>query len=218
LAKKKKLILMVGHLLLYHPAIVKLKELIKKGELGKIYYISSNRLSFGRLRKEENVLWSFAPHDISIIINILGMPQKVLAKGKSYLQRNIFDVTLSVLEFKKDQTAHIYVSWLNPFKEQKLSITGSKKMVVFDGVSNELMAYSYQIDWTNDKSPKAVKAEAELIEIPNREPLIQEAKHFLECIKKRKKPKTDGREALNVLKILDACQRSLEEGNKILRI
>jgi len=210
LAKKKKLILMVGHLLLYHPAIVKLKELIKKGELGEIYYISSNRLNFGRLRKEENVLWSFAPHDISIIIDILGMPQKVLARGKSYLQRNISDVTLSILEFKKDQTAHIYVSWLNPFKEQKLSITGSKKMVVFDGISNELLAYSYQINWTEDKGPKAIKVKSKVIKFSSVEPLIKEAEHFLECIKKRKKPKTDGKEALNVLKILNFCQKSLE--------
>jgi len=215
LAQNKKLILMVGHLLHYHPAIIRLKEIIKERELGEIRYIWSNRLNFGKLRREENVLWSFAPHDISVIIDILGMPKKVFAIGKSYLQKNIPDVTLSILEFRKNQTAHIFVSWLNPFKEQKLSISGSKKMVVFDGVSNELMVYSHQINWTKDKSPKAVKAEGRLIKISQKEPLMEEAKHFLECIKKRRTPKTDGKEALNVLKILNACQKSLEEDDKL---
>lgn len=211
LAKKKKKILMVGHLLHYHPAIVKLKEIIKKGQFGEIRYICSNRLNFGKLRREENVLWSFAPHDISIIIDFLGMPEKVSAIGKSYLQKSIPDVTLSILEFKKNQTAHIFVSWLNPFKEQKLSIIGSKKMAVFDGVKNELMIYSHKIKWQKNKIPEAIKADGKVIKIPEKEPLIEEAKHFLDCIKKRKTPITDGKEGLRVLKILNLCQRSYEK-------
>ena len=214
LAKKKKLILMVGHLLSYHPAIIELKALINKGELGKIRYIFSNRLNFGKLRNEENVLWSFAPHDISIIINILGMPQKVSATGKSYLQKNVPDTTLSVLEFRKNQTAHIFVSWLNPFKEQKLSISGSKKMAVFNGVENKLIIYSHKIKNHRDKNPEAIKVKGKVVGFPAREPLMEEAKHFLECLKNRKTPRTDGMEGLKVLKILNLCQKSLEKDEK----
>ena len=213
LAEDKRLILMVGHLLLYHPAIVKLKEMIGKGKLGEIRYICSNRLNLGKLRREENVLWSFAPHDISIIIDILGLPKKVTAVGKSYLQKNIPDITLSTLGFEKDQAAHIFVSWLNPFKEQKLSVIGSKRMAVFDGIKNELIIYSHRIKNHKDRNPEVIKAEGRLVKIPPKEPLMEEMKHFLRCIETRKTPKTDSREALEVLKILDTCQRSLENNN-----
>lgn len=215
LAKKKKRILMVGHLLRYHPAIVKLKEIIKKGELGEIRYICSNRLNFGKLRREENVLWSFAPHDISVIIDILGMPKKILAVGKSYLQKDIPDITLSILEFKKNQTAHIFVSWLNPFKEQKLSVIGSKRMAVFDGVKNELTVYSHRIKNCKNNNLEAIKARGRSIKILRKEPLAEEAKHFLECIRKRKTPRTNGREGLEVLKILDICQKSITKNKSL---
>lgn len=219
LAQKKKKILMVGHLLLYHPAIIKLQEMIKKGELGDIYYIWSNRLNFGKLRKEENVLWSFAPHDISIIIDVLGMPEKVITVGKDYIQNKIIpDITLTFLEFKKRKTAHIFVSWLNPFKEQKLSIIGSKAMAVFDGVKNELVIYFHKIRWQENKNPEAIKAKGKIIKVSKKEPLLEEVKHFLECIKTREKPKTDGEEALKVLKVLDACQKSLSKKGKITKL
>jgi len=215
LAQDRKLILMVGHLLLYHPAIIELKKIIRRGELGEIRYIWSNRLNFGKLRYEENVLWSFAPHDISVIIDFLGMPEKVKAVGKSYLQKNISDTTLSFLEFKKGKAAHIFGSWLNPFKEQKLTLIGSKKMVVFNGVENKLIIYCHKVKKQRDKNLKAIKANGKIIKFLKKEPLMEEAKHFLECIKKRKIPKTDGKEALNVLKILDASQRSLLKNKNI---
>jgi len=215
LAQKKKRILMVDHLLLYHPAIIELKKIVKKGELGEIQYIWSNRLNLGIFRREENVLWSFAPHDISVIINVLGMPQKVRAFGKSYLQKNIPDITLSFLEFKKGKAAHIFVSWLNPFKEQRLTVIGKTAMAVFDDqAKNKLMVYYHKIEQEKNRNLKAIKAEGKVIKIPAEEPLMEEAKHFLECIKKRKKPKTDGKEALNVLKVLDACQKSLNQNEK----
>lgn len=220
IAKNNKKILMVGHLLLYHPAIKKVKELIKNKELGEVRYIYSNRLNFGKLRTEENVLWSFAPHDIAVILDliedILGMPKKVnvIAVGKNYLQKRIPDVTLSFLEFEKNKAAHIFVSWLNPFKEQKLSIIGSKGMVVFDDQSKEkLTLFKHKIRWKKE-IPEAIKDKGKVIKIANKEPLKEEAKHFLECIKKRKRAITDGREGLEVLKILDACQRSMDNNGK----
>jgi len=218
LAQKKKAILMVGHLLLYHPAVKKLKALIKKGELGEIYYIYSNRLNFGKIRTEENVLWSFAPHDISVIINFLGMPKKVRVIGENYLQKDVADTTLSFLDFGKKRAAHIFVSWLNPFKEQKLSVIGEKAMAVFDDRAEEkLILYHHKVK-NNNNCPEAVVAQGESIEIPNEEPLMEEAKHFLDCIEKRQNPVTDGYEALNVLKVLSACQKSLEKNGKTILV
>jgi UDP-2-acetamido-3-amino-2,3-dideoxy-glucuronate N-acetyltransferase len=218
IARRKKLILMVGHLLLYHPVILRLEEIIKKGDLGKIRYAWSNRLNFGKLRREENVLWSFAPHDISVIINILGTPDRVMAQGKTYLQKGIPDITLTFLEFKKGKAAHIFVSWLNPFKEQKLTIVGSKKMIVFDDRSKDkLVIYPHRVKWHSNQNLEALKAEGKSIKFSSEEPLMKEAKHFLECIKKREKPKTDGKEALNVLKVLDACQKSMNKDGRVVK-
>ena len=210
LAESRGLILMVGHLLLYHPAIVKLKEMIKQGELGEIQYICSNRLNFGKIRTEENVLWSFAPHDISIIIDLLGMPKKVWAQGNAYLQKDIPDITLTFLEFEDNKAGHIFVSWLNPFKEQKLSVIGSKKMAVYDGVTNELTLFKHKVENSDNGYPQAIKADGEVIDFPDQEPLIQEAKHFLDCLQTKQTPKTSGQEALNVLKVLSLAQTSLE--------
>jgi len=211
MAKRKQLILMVGHLLLYHPAVIKLKEIIKREILGDIRYIYSNRLNFGKLRTEENVFWSFAPHDISVIIDILGIPKRVMAIGKNYLQKNIPDITLSFLEFKNKKSAHIFVSWLNPFKEQKLSVIGSKAMAVFDDqAKDKLIVYKHKVKKTKSGNLEAIKGDGRSIKIFEKEPLMEEAKHFLDCIQKRKSPKTDGEEALNVLKVLDVCQKSLD--------
>lgn len=219
LARKRKRILMVGHLLLYHPAIIELRKIIKKGDMGDIHYIWSNRLNFGKLRREENVLWSFAPHDISVIIELLGMPIRVSARGKSYVQKNIPDITITLFEFKNNQSAHIFVSWLNPFKEQKLSVIGSKAMAVFDDqAKDKLVVYSHKVKLNNYKCPEAIKSEGKTIKIPFKEPLVEEAKHFLECIKERKQPKTDSNEALKVLKVLNACQKSLGEKKKGIKL
>lgn len=220
LAESKKRILMVGHLLLYHPAIIKLKELIDSGFLGKIRYIQSNRLNFGKLRTEENILWSFAPHDISVIIHLLGaLPKTIQANGMSWLNKGLADSTLSYLKFNNNQAAHIHVSWLNPFKEQRLAVIGSEKMAVFDDqVENKLVIYPHEIKWHNGKIPEAKKAEGVIIPIDNSEPLKNECKHFIWCIENRKVPKSDGREALNVLKVLASCQNSLDKGGKIIKL
>lgn len=217
LAKNRKKILMIGHILYYHKAIAKLKELIDSGELGKIQYIYSNRLNIGKIRTEENILWSFAPHDISVILRLLSeFPISVLAKGSDYLQSTISDITLTYMEFASGVNAHIFVSWLHPFKDQKLVVVGSKKMAVFDDISKEkLFLYPHRIDWIN-RMPVAAKAEAEVVALEMEEPLQLECQHFIDCIASRKEPQTNGEEGLRVLKILNAFQESLDKNGAVI--
>lgn len=204
--------LMVGHILQYHNAVIKLKELIDAGELGKVQYLCSNRLSIGKIRTEENILWSFAPHDISVILMLLDEePIRVHATGGEYLQHSVADVTLTTMDFPSGAKAHIFVSWLHPFKEQKLVVIGDRKMAVFDDVSEDkLLLYPHQINWLH-RVPTANKGDAEPVQIEMAEPLKQECLHFLECIKRDKRPKTDGREGLQVLKVLQRSQASLNK-------
>ena len=208
---------MVGHILQYHPAVIKLKELIDSGELGKIQYLYSNRLNIGKIRAEENILWSFAPHDISVILMLLGeVPDTVYATGGSYLQHQIPDTTLTSLDFPSGVRAHIFVSWLHPFKEQKLVVVGEKKMAVFDDMSKEkLVLYPHKIQWLQ-RIPVAAKAEALVVPVEMKEPLKVECEHFLECIIRGHTPRTDGNEGLRVFKVLQASQNSLDQnGRKI---
>ena len=211
LAEKQQRILMVGHLLWYHPAILKLKELINGGELGRLQYIYSNRLNLGKIRREENILWSFAPHDVSVILGLVGeMPCKVEANGGNYLHEKISDVTVSLLSFPSGVKAHIFVSWLHPFKEQKLVVVGDRKMAVFDDVQrdNKLILYPHTITWKNNM-PTPNRANAQSVPHEDIEPLRAECLHFLECIQTRQRPRTDGREGLRVLTILQRCQENL---------
>jgi UDP-2-acetamido-3-amino-2,3-dideoxy-glucuronate N-acetyltransferase len=213
LAHRQDQILMVGHILLYHPAIVELKRLISGGELGKIQYIYSSRLNLGKLRTEENILWSFAPHDIAAILFLLGeSPEQVATHGGTYLNPPLVDTTLTSCTFKAGVKAHIFVSWLHPFKEQKLTIVADKRMAVFNDLDTEqkLVLYSHRIDWI-DRVPVAQRENGEVVPISMGEPLRIECEHFLECIRTRQRPRTDGESALQVLKVLDACERSLGE-------
>jgi UDP-2-acetamido-3-amino-2,3-dideoxy-glucuronate N-acetyltransferase len=213
LARKMKRILMVGHLMWYHPAVLRLKELIDKGDLGRIQYVYSNRLNLGKIRREENILWSFAPHDISVILGLLNeMPNGVMAQGGNYLHQTIADVTTSLLSFPSGVKAHIFVSWLHPFKEQKLVIVGDRKMAVFDDMEkkDKLILYPHSIDWKN-QIPVANKAEGQPVEIDANEPLLSECRHFLECVATRVRPRTDGEEGLRVLSVLQRCQEALEK-------
>ncbi|MBA7621036.1 Inositol 2-dehydrogenase/D-chiro-inositol 3-dehydrogenase [subsurface metagenome] len=217
LSEKSKCILMVGHILRYHPAVNKLKELIDSGELGKIQYVYSNRLNIGKIRTEENILWSFAPHDISVILFLLNeLPESVSATGGNYLQKDIADVTLTTMDFPSGVKSHIFVSWLHPFKEQKLIVVGDKKMGVFDDLTKEkLFLYPHKIQWQN-RHPVASKAEAEIIPVEEAEPLKMECKHFIDCIQDHKVPITDGYEGLRVLEILSAAQQSLNNGGQTI--
>ncbi len=209
LARARERILMVGHILEYHPAIRKLQELIADGQLGKIRYIYSNRTNLGKVRREENILWSFAPHDIAVILRIVGaLPFQVIASGGSYVQPNIADVTVTQLLFDNGVAAHVFVSWLNPFKEQKLVIVGSKRMATFDDVRRELVLHEQHVD-LKDGEPIPVKGEGSAIAYAADEPLRLECEAFLSSISSRKLPLTDGDSALRVLRVLQAAQRSL---------
>src|SRR5580693_8203342 len=218
LAQKHARILMVGHILHYHPAVVELRRLLQAGELGRIEYISSSRLNLGKLRTEEDILWSFAPHDISAILYLLDEnPTQVAAQGASYLNHPISDVTLTILNFKSGVKAHIFVSWLHPFKEQKLVIVGNRKMAVFDDTQskNKLVLYGHRVEWVN-RMPVARKAEAEIVELSKEEPLRVECLHFLECVRGRKTPQTDGENGLRVLRVLHAAGQSVRDHGKPL--
>lgn len=219
LAKGKNKILMVGHILQYHSAVLKLKELIKAGELGKINYIYSNRLNLGKIRTEENILWSFAPHDISVILDLLDeFPVDISANGGNYLNPDITDVTITTMNFLSGVKAHIFVSWLHPYKEQKLIVIGDKKMILFDDVNkeNKLFEYDHKIDWI-DRLPVPRPEEAKPIEIEQTEPLKVECQHFIDCIASRKTPRTDGENGLRVLRVLEACQKSLKDNGHVVR-
>jgi UDP-2-acetamido-3-amino-2,3-dideoxy-glucuronate N-acetyltransferase len=212
LAAGQNRILMVGHLLWYHPAVLKLKQLIDEGELGRIQYIYSNRLNLGKIRREENILWSFAPHDMSVILGLVGeMPQTVTAQGGNYLHDRIADVTVSLLSFPSGVKAHIFVSWLHPFKEQKLIVVGDRKMAVFDDMEerDKLLVYPHAITWKHHV-PVARRAEAQAIPLADTEPLREECRHFLECVQSRRQPRTDGAEGLRVLAVLQQCQEALQ--------
>ena len=164
LADRRKRILMVGHILQYHPAVRKLKQLITPGTLGRIEYLYSNRLNIGKIRTEENILWSFAPHDISVTLGLLDeLPTEVHCSGGTYLSQNVADVTLSALSFPSGVRAHIFVSWLHPFKEQRLVVVGSEKMAVFNDMDpNKLQLYSHKLEWKS-RTPVAVKGDAEIV-------------------------------------------------------
>jgi UDP-2-acetamido-3-amino-2,3-dideoxy-glucuronate N-acetyltransferase len=213
LAAARGRILMVGHILRYHPALLRLQQLVREGELGQLRYVYSSRLNIGKIRTEENILWSFAPHDISAILALLSeLPTSVACQGGSYVDREVADVTVSHFSFPSGVKAHVFVSWLHPFKEQRLVVVGSERMAVFDDTASEkLVLYPHKVTW-KDRLPTALKAECVAVPIDDGEPLAAECRHFLSCVETRERPRTDGDEGLRVLRCLEACQRSLARG------
>ena len=213
-ARETDRILMVGHLLEYHPAVLKLREMIDSGELGKINYIYSNRLNFGKVRTEENALWSFAPHDVAVILRLMGhAPFEVSSCGGSYLTNGIADTTMSNLRFSDASRAHIFVSWLHPFKEQRLVVVGDKKMAIFNDVApfgEKLQLYPQNVEFEG-ATPLLKKEDAEFVEHDDTEPLREECAHFLECIQSRKQSLTNAQSGIDVLNVLHACQQSIEQ-------
>jgi UDP-2-acetamido-3-amino-2,3-dideoxy-glucuronate N-acetyltransferase len=212
-ASRRSRVLMVGHLLLYHPAFLVLSALIAAGRIGALRYIYSNRLSLGKIRREENALWSFAPHDISMILSLTGtMPERAMTSGGSYLLEGVADTTLSHLSFPRGVQAHVFVSWLHPYKEHRLVVVGSEGMASFDdSAADKLTLYPHAISWDGDL-PNVTKAPAETVSFAAGEPLSLECRHFLECVATGRSPRSDAAESMRVLSVLDACQRSLRAG------
>lgn len=200
--------LMVGHLLQYHPAFLELKRRVGAGELGRLQYIYSNRLSLGKVRREENVLWSFAPHDISMILSLVGEePSEVRSTFSPILHDEIADTVQVQLGFPSGVRGHVFASWLHPFKEQKLVVVGDQGMAVLDDRASwaeKLTLYRHQIEW-RDGMPTPNAADAEPIPLPESEPLKLECQHFVDCIENGTQPRTDGKEALRVLNVLLAA-------------
>jgi len=212
LAERHDRRLMVGHLLQYHPAFTKLREMVRGGALGRLQYLYSNRLNLGKVRREEDILWSFAPHDLSMILSLVGQePSEVSAQGGYYLHKTIADVTTTNLVFPGGEQAHVFVCWLHPFKEQKLVAIGDRAMAVFDDGEpweSKLPLYPHRIEW-RETIPVPQRAEADPIPVEPGEPLKLECRHFLDCIESGSQPRTDGREGLRVLRVLARATASL---------
>ena len=217
LARVRARCLMVGHLMRYHTAFLALKRLADSGELGSVRYIYTQRLNLGRIRKDENTLWSLAPHDVSMILELFGtMPVRVTAHGARYVQDHLEDVVFVMLEFSDGRIAHIHLSWLDPHKIRKITVVGSQKMVTFDDMepTEKLRIYdkgamrdydSYGDWWITLRS-----GDIQIPRVDLTEPLKLECEHFLECVRTGQRPLTDGDNGLQVLRVLDAAQRSLE--------
>jgi len=227
LARKKSKIIFIGHIFLYNAAVVKIKEYIKQDELGDIYYIYSQRLNLGRVRQDINAMWNLAPHDISILLYWFDeMPIKTSAKGITYLQDGLEDVVFMNLDFANGKCAHIHTSWLDPNKVRKMTIVGSKKMIVYDDVSNDAKIQIYDKGITkktisddlgsydNFGKFQLIHRAGDLLipKIDFIEPLSAECKHFIECINTKRRPLTDGENGLEVVRILEAAQKSLKSG------
>jgi UDP-2-acetamido-3-amino-2,3-dideoxy-glucuronate N-acetyltransferase len=216
LAQSRGRVLMVGHILQYHPAVAALRALVARNELGRLWYIYSNRLNLGRVRREENILWSFAPHDLSVILSLVGSePESVSATGSSYLQTTVADTTVTNLRFASGVAAHIFVSWLHPYKEQRLVVVGERKMAVFDDTqtTGKLRIHDKGIDW-QDGLPVPRRTAETVLDVADTEPLSIECEHFLDCVARRAVPLTDASSALAVLRVLEASQMSMDDGGR----
>jgi UDP-2-acetamido-3-amino-2,3-dideoxy-glucuronate N-acetyltransferase len=205
--------LMVGHLLQYHAAFLRLRELVDAGAIGALRYVYSNRLSFGQIRNEENSLWSFAPHDISMILSLMGeAPRAVSAVGAAFVQSHLADVTTTHMDFSGGRHAHVFVSWLHPYKEQRLVVVGEEGMLEFNDQNDwpeKVKLYPHQVDFTGEM-PIALKAEAKPVDVAAVEPLLEEMRHFVTCVQTGEQPRTHGQEGIAVLGVLNAAQRDLD--------
>jgi predicted dehydrogenase len=226
LAEKHKRILMVGHILEYHPAFVKVKEYVKNGELGDIHYIYTSRVNLGIIRQNENALWSFAPHDISVILMLMNSePESVVCTGQAFVQPGIEDVVFTTLHFADKRMAHLHVSWLDPHKIRKVTVVGSKKMVVIDDMetSEKIRIYDRGVNFTGNYTQYGEYLTLRIgdIHIPsvkNQEPLRLECQAFIDAIVTGKSPVSDGHDGLKVVKVLTAAQQSLKQGGVPVKI
>jgi predicted dehydrogenase len=205
-------VLMVGHILDHHPGIRALVELVDSGALGEVQYVFSNRLNLGKIGREENILWSFAPHDLALLPRLVGSrPIRIAATGAAFVRSGIADVTVTTITFENGVAAHVFVSWLNPFKEQKLVVIGSKKMATFDDVAKELVLHDQRIDW-HAGEPVPVRGEGTRVAYSLEEPLQIECAAFVRAVDAGEPPRVDGEAALEVLRLLEHAERSLAAG------
>jgi predicted dehydrogenase len=208
-------ILMVGHLLEYHPAVARLKELIVSEELGELYYIYGNRLNLGKLRADENALWSLGAHDVSVALHLIGEePEECVAQGASYVRDGVQDVVFCYLRFPSGIVAHLHLSWLDPHKERRITVVGARRMATFDDmlIEGKLTIYDKGFDEDTRSWGEYIARSGDTFSprIPNVEPLRIECEHFVECIRTGATPRSDGRSGLRVVRVLEALQRSLE--------
>jgi predicted dehydrogenase len=218
-------ILMVGHLLLYHPAVNRMKALIDAGDLGRLYYVYSQRVNLGTIRKDENALWSFAPHDISVMNHFLdGVPEDVSARGESYLRPGIVDVVFLNMRYTGGRMAQIQISWLDPHKIRKFTIVGSRKMAVFDDMESteKVRIYDKGVEGggvvSYNESLTLRFGDILIPKIDMAEPLRLECQHFAACVRQRSRPITDGTKGLEVVRVLAAAQRSLDRNGEPVRL
>lgn len=212
-------LLMVGHLLEYHPGVAKLKELADSGELGEIYYIYGNRLNLGKLRADENALWSLGAHDVSVVLLLAGEePTEVVAHGESYVRGGVEDVVFCYLRFPSGLAAHLHLSWLDPHKERRFTVVGAKRMVTFDDMAAEgkVTIYDKGFDETAQGYGEYITRSGESYSprIANAEPLRLECEHFINSIRAGRQPRSDGASGLRVVRVLEALQNSLDESSR----
>jgi predicted dehydrogenase len=220
LARQRQRILMVGHLLLHHPAVRLLKQLVDRGELGSLYYVASQRVNLGKVRRDENALWSFAPHDLSVILHLLADdPIDVAARGSAFLQPHVEDVVFVTMRFPGSRLAHVHVSWLDPHKRRQFTLVGSKQMAVFDDMepSEKVRIYDKGVDRPAEfvgfgEALTTRNGDITVPRLPNDEPLRLECQHFIDCVRTRATPITSGEDGLRVVRVLAAAQASLAAG------
>jgi predicted dehydrogenase len=212
-------LLMVGHLLEYHPGVIKLKEIAQAGDLGDIHYIYGNRLNLGKLRADENALWSLGAHDVSVVLALVGEePSEVSAFGESYMRPGIEDVVFCFLRFPSGVAAHLHLSWLDPHKERRFTVVGSKRMATFDDMSIERKIEIYDKGFDEDFSSYgeyiARSGDIQTPRISNEEPLRIECRHFIECIAEGHQPRSGPQSGLRVVRVLEALQGSLARNSR----
>jgi predicted dehydrogenase len=218
-AAEAERVLMVGHLLEYHPGVERLKQLIDSGELGAVRYVYSNRLNLGQLREDENALWSLGAHDVSVILHLAGEePYDCRAVGESYMREGVEDVVFAYLRFPSGLAAHMHLSWLDPHKERRFTVVGDRRMATFDDMELERKVTVYDKGFDQDFSSYgeyiARSGDIHSYRISNEEPLAIECRHFLECVRAGGEPRSDGRSGLRVVRVLETLQRSLEESSR----
>jgi predicted dehydrogenase len=210
-------ILMVGHLLEYHPAVTRLKALVQEGELGSLYYIYGNRLNLGKLRADENALWSLGAHDVSVALHLIGEePVECVAQGASYVRDGVQDVVFCYLRFPSGVVAHLHLSWLDPHKERRITVVGAKRMATFDDmlIEGKLTVYDKGFDEDTRSWGEYIARSGDIFSprIPNVEPLRLECEHFVECVRSGATPRSDGASGLRVVRVLEQLQGTLDAG------